>query len=538
MKTNYQSKLFRVGNILLALALAIRGIPRTWQLEEDPVTRESGWAIYAPEIEILDRINPRLHIFHSGVLAAALMTVALDPAMVAFWERLNQERWVRHKDGRIDPVGWLIHEILRHSCNREIAVRPDYQHYLFQTALAAARAWQESQQSEQPAWLKSAPPRVDIGRLLEQVRQEKGIRRSLDGFRPAHVLQGRIPALAGTEIEHVLDWPQAELLASKASKIAEYACDTTSLATARTRLGSMDIPSELAAPGALAAALVSIARDPDCDEIWNDVFAGRWSHDPDQGSDVAGQIVRTIEMHNRQCAGIESQAELFARIQMAIKSHVRRSRTEADPRARNLPRARLSFVQQLIKAWSELPIPHGPVIHTGQVRPLIKGDPANHARPPCQKRRGKARDKTGRLGEMIFERLHEQCSLPRAGKLIDRTREQCGFDHELRTRGQPAWYFEVKVVKNGEISLTEKQWETAQLKGDRYWLVLVRFKSEGGSEVSFIRNPATVLKARKDSRVVIQTNYKVHARTWRRAAKGWIRQSLDHSEDETDVDNT
>ena len=125
MNTEYESKLFRAGNILLALALAIRGIPRTWQAEERPVTRESGWAIYVDEIDLLDPINPQLRIFQSGVLAAALITLALDPAVIAFWEAVNEERWTRHKDGRYDPAGWLLQQILRHSGNREIALRPN-----------------------------------------------------------------------------------------------------------------------------------------------------------------------------------------------------------------------------------------------------------------------------------------------------------------------------------------------------------------------------------------------------------------------------
>jgi hypothetical protein len=522
MKMKYQSKLFRVGNILLALALAIRGIPKTWQPEQTPVTRDSGWAIYAPEIEILDRIDPKLHIFQSGVLAAALMTLAIDPAMVRFWEQVNQERWRRLRDGRIDAVGWLVREILRHSGNREVAVRPEYQHYLFQAALAAAMTWYQGLQTDQVVWVKGDPARVGLIRLLEQVRMGKGLGRSPEGFRPLYALKGRIPVLARTEIAHAFNWSLAESLAERAASVPEYAWDVGRLEAARAQLESVAFPLELAAPGALAAAMVSLARDPGRQATWCDVSVRRWSHDPDSGSDLSGLIVRTIEMHNRQSAGAESQAELFARILMAIKSDDRRSLIEFDPRSRNLPRARPCHVQQLLRAWRGLQVPDGPAIHTAQVQPVIKGDPTRSSRGACQKRRRQSRDRTGRLGEEIFERLHKRCSLPRAGSLIDRTREQCGYDHELLTASAPVWYFEVKVVKNGEFSLTEKQWEMAQEMGDRYWLVLVRLTSKSDGEVAFIRNPAAVFKPRKASRVVIEVSYKVSRRDWRKAAKRWI----------------
>lgn len=515
----YESKLFSNGNILLALALAVRGMPRTWQPEEQPVTRQSGWAIYEDEIALLDPIIPQLRIFQSGVLGAALITVAIEPKAVEFWRLLNDESWTRYSDGRIDPAGWLLQQILRHSGNCEIALRPDYQQYLFQASLAAAMAWCESRKIGKTVWLSSEPHRVEVGQVLESVRSKKGLRRTSDGFRPAKALVGRIPTLAPTVIEHSIDLDLAVLMAEQVADIKEYSFDVDQLSAARAALTRFDIPAELAAPGALAACLVSLVRNPSCVAIWENVLAGRWSHGANKGSNAAGLITRSIQVDNRRWNGVSSQALLFARILMALKNHARRSTGQEEPRTASIPRAFQIFVEQIVVAWINLPVLAGPRIHSGQVQPLLKGTGADQARPVCQKRRGRGRALTGRRAEMIFERFHKQCRLPRAGRLIDRTRDQCGYDYELDSDPEPLWVFEVKMVGDKGFILTEMQWQVAQELGDCYWLVLVREHPDVDDEVMFIRDPFAVLQPEKDTRLVVQTTHRVKSRAWKKEAK-------------------
>ena len=517
MNTEYESKLFRAGNILLALALAIRGIPRTWQAEERPVTRESGWAIYVDEIDLLDPINPQLRIFQSGVLAAALITLALDPAVITFWEAVNEERWTRHKDGRYDPAGWLLQQILRHSGNREIALRPEYQHYLFQVALAAALAWSEGEKEGKPVWLRARPSLVAIDELIETVRRRKNLRRTADGFRFPRALAGRIPVLGQSVIEHTVDLDLAEQMARQAAVVEAYSFDQARLSDARMLLEQLHVPAELAAPGALTACLVSLACDQASLWIWQDTFSGRWSHDPDLGSDVVGLVTRSIQLHNRRHDGMRSEAQLVARIMMAIKSYTRRALDEADPRAHNIPMAHQSLVDQLVEGWAKLPLPSEPDIHVAQIEAVLKGHSNNRTRPACRSRRGKGRDKTGRRSEQAFERYHKRCSLPRAGDLIDVTRDQSGCDYVLKTPTEPDWYFEVKTIAGRDILITERQWAVAEEMGDRYWLVLVGKGS--GEEILFLQNPAATLRPRKETRRVVQTLYKVDRRQWRQAAR-------------------
>ena len=519
MKTKYKSKLFSGGHILLALTLAIRGLARTRMTEEQPVTRNSGWAIYEEEIQLLDRIDPQLRIFQSGVLAAMLMTVAIDPRLVVFWSQVNEERWTRRNDGQMDPASWLLQQILRHSGNCELALRPDYQQYLFQKGLAAAMAARQGFDSGQAVWLTAEPPRVAIDVVIEQVRKSKGLRRAPDGFRPVRALAGRIPTLAQTVIEHNRDINLAERLAATVASMAEYAFDVNGLTEARALLEKIDMPAELAAPGVLAAALVSLVRDPTCLPIWEAVFCGHWSHDPDKGSDIAGLITRSIQFTNRRCEGAEAQAALFTRAMMALKSYARRLATEEDPRARNIPRARPVLVASVLRCWRKIVVPVGPTIHAGAAQIVFKGAAADQIRPACQARRGQSRDRTGRRGETVFERFHARCGLPRPGRLIDRTRDQCGFDYDLEADSEQTCVFEVKTVGVGGFQFTEKQWEVAEALRDQYWLILVHEKSDGEAQVISIQDPFGHFSPRKQSRMVIHTDYAVSARQWRQVVK-------------------
>lgn len=113
-------------------------------------------------------------------------------------------------------------------------------------------------------------------------------------------------------------------MAQAACEIEKYACNPRSIQTARLLTGAQEVLAELAAPGALAAMLLSIGRD-----VWRDFFDGRWRHSAEKGSDLAGIITRTIAFHNRAPDDLVGQAALFSRIMMAVKSHNRRLRLPA-----------------------------------------------------------------------------------------------------------------------------------------------------------------------------------------------------------------
>ena len=282
----------------------------------------------------------------------------------------------------------------------------------------------------------------------------------------------------------------------------------------------MNIPTELAAPAVLTAGLITLARDPACAEIWEDVFAGRWTHVATRGSDIAGLITRAIQVSNRRPEGIPGQAQLFSRIMMAFKSHARLLRNgQKQPRYKNIPQARTDWVAQLLGAWAGLPIPDGPLIHSCHVEPVFRNALADLPKATCSKPKGRSRDHTGSKGERIFERFHKRCSLPRPGRLVDRTRDQCGWDYELHTPGEPLWVIEVKVV-TGLIAflIGRLQLKEAKKRRGNYWLVLVDENPDGEDDLYFIRDPSHWLKPVKQQRLVVQTTYTVKEKDWLKVA--------------------
>lgn len=517
MKKGRVSKCFQKMHITLSLRLAIRGIPSRWQPDEAHIDIEAAKATYADEIDRLDPLGLKPNLFQSGVLGAALVTVALEPETVTFWQQVNEERWWRHLDGRIDPAGWLLGEIMRHTGNRDVAVRPEYQHYLFQSALAAALFWSEARAGGQPAWLTERPARVVIPELLTRVRTTKGQRHTQAGFRPLEALRGRLPMLAPSIIEHQPDLELAGRLAKRACSIGEFQTDEAGRTRVLERLKAMDIPNEMASPGALAAAVVTIAQDPCNETIWRDAYEGRWGHDPDRGSTVAGLITRSIQTANRIEHGVEGEAEVFSRCHMALKSYWRRLAKENSPRTRSLPRCKPALREEITTRWRDQGVPSGPTIDIGQVEATRIGRPQDGCSQPPKSKRGKGRGKTGKRGEKLFERFFERCALPRAGRLIDRTADQCGYDYAVETLPEPLWAVEVKTANEGPITFTEPEWEKAELMAERYWLAVVNEKAAPERQVSFLRDPTKVLKARKRVQIQPVTSYYVGAKDLREA---------------------
>ena len=517
--TEYASKLFRKGNILKALTLAIRGIHRTWEYEQAPVTLDSGWTIYATEIALLDDINPKLAVFLSGVLGAALVTLGEEPAGIEFWERVNRNQWSRRKTGELDPVGWLLQWIDRHCGDEDITQSGEYLHFLFQAGLAAFAAWNEGRLAGKTVWLSDAPSPVDIPQALEHVRKRKGLKRKADGFRPQSVLMGRIPLWTPTVIEHANDLEQAVEMAKRVQSLDEYTFETQCLPQVTMTLEQIKLPAELAAPGALAAALVSLAQDPGNIRTWKDVAAGHWSHDPHRGSDLAGVITRSIRWTNQKNRGVDGQAILFARILMAFKTH-RRLRVSLDHLyCRSLSSAKKPLVAQLNKRWQGIDLSDGPRIHSPSIQPLIKGASEQQVRPPCQKRRGQGRGVSGRRGERIFEQFHEECSLPWPGKLVDRTRDQVGYDYEIEHPDQPLCANEVKLVNGNGFSFGELQWQMAGQMGEDYYAVLVEEQDGKEAQVHLVPNPHRHFKPVRKTRMVVTTEYYVSAKEWKRVVE-------------------
>ena len=528
----FTSPLFRKSNIDKALTLAIRGVPMAWQANEAPINLEKARDVYADEIRQLDALHPRRRLFSSGILGAALMGLVIDPASIELWRRYNESHWIRHDDGRIDPAGWLLAESCRHTGHKLITLRNEYQHYLFQSGLAVVCHLVDCRERGIEPWLAGPPRPVYVSELLMAVRRQKRLRLSQDLFRPKDSLTGRIPRLGPVVISHHLDYELVGQIGRRACKLQRFACAKRSQRRGMQTLKGLSVPAELAAPGALAAALVTISRDPSAEQIWRDAFAGHWSHQPGQGSTVAGQLVQAIAHHNRQPHGLGGELALMARCCMAIKTHCRLRRTTAEPRLVSLPRAATEIVAELKSVCAGMSIDQTPQLQYGYIEPYGRSDYRRRKR----RNTPHARTITGHKGEVSFARVHALYGWPRPGNLIDRIAEGVGYDYGIVERvDEPEWAIETKTVRAGkQFLLTEKQWARAEELGDRYWLVMI-LRTPKGKRYAAIRNPSAVLPARETPVVTRQINYTVSSKDWARLLDGrW--ETFQEPEEEASAD--
>lgn len=107
------------------------------------------------------------------------------------------------------------------------------------------------------------------------------------------------------------------------------------------------------------------------------------------------------------------------------------------------------------------------------------------------------RGPTGKKAEEYFIGQFNKGKTPFKGKLKDTRDAGCGYDFEI-TNGAETLFIEVKgLTKNdGGISFTNKELETAKIKNDLYYLVVVSNLGDI-ADIGFIKNPTTILKTRK-----------------------------------------
>lgn len=118
---------------------------------------------------------------------------------------------------------------------------------------------------------------------------------------------------------------------------------------------------------------------------------------------------------------------------------------------------------------------------------------------------------TGKLAEELFEKDFEcNTDLPR-GDLKDCRDNGCGYDYEIISADNQVSYVEVKGIAEdcGGVLFTNKEWDTAQNEGDRYYLCVVRNINEGEPTIQYIKNPAQVLAPSKHIQTIIQVSYSV-----------------------------
>lgn len=171
------SKRLRQGFLNDALNIALRGATRELQ---DPASPEldlyRAVAVFKPELELLDGIDPQPSPFYSGVVAAALIGLALfeTKRVLSFFDKLNRKEGNR-KNGRSDPVDAVLIAVERMNMEKT-AARTALQGDLCARALRGLLTWLAGpRKSRHQYWLQYSIHAVNMEPLLADLKARKGI---------------------------------------------------------------------------------------------------------------------------------------------------------------------------------------------------------------------------------------------------------------------------------------------------------------------------------------------------------------------------
>jgi hypothetical protein len=119
------------------------------------------------------------------------------------------------------------------------------------------------------------------------------------------------------------------------------------------------------------------------------------------------------------------------------------------------------------------------------------------------------RGPTGKKAEEYFIEHYKNNHLPIEGDLVDTRELGSGYDFKIICVGRE-YYLEVKGLSEleGGILFTGKEWETAKVKGDNYFLIIITGVSNI-PKVNFIQNPAGKLSAKRNIIRSIQINWTI-----------------------------
>ena len=492
-----QSKLLKHGQFGKHLDFAVRGLPRNYLPSQQHVDYQKALDVYEEAIVTLDGLHPEAEYFTSGVNGAAIITTTLHPEAIEFWRALSYRNVHHDQDGFCAP-GLLCQLIETNQRNVRLTRRNDYQLYLFQSALAVTMAW-IADKSADTRYL-ALPPVPDAPRLIEQVRIQLHARNSLDGFRPVEVLQEAWHEVAAPRLAHCIDPEVIKALAIEGARILDDPPDAGAVSDAADWVIAENPDPELAHPAALAAAAVSIARDPDCRRVWSQVFnrAGCWRPTRVRRveADASGMIHRCIMDANRANDTGSSARKLFKRILAAIDlwtadNHVWRQ---------TLPRPKETA--PLEPFWKDISVEFAPLIAFSS-----RYEDASESRSKDQKT-GKGnrkaspdapgkRQKTGRAGEDWFMENYRSVfpEFPEA-ELLDHRLEFTGYDFLLKMPEMEI-FIDVKAVQSnafGPVEVDDCQWQRALSAGSNYYLVVVSGLKNGEPVARKYKNPAGRLK--------------------------------------------
>jgi hypothetical protein len=149
------SQRLRAGTIVDALSIACRGVARPTERSG----REEEFDIYAAvgsfanELQKLDSLNPQTEHCPTGIVAAALLSLAEDPGTLEYFRRLVSREGSK-RAGLPDPVEAILEQLQKLKQRKSARVRSEQEDLCART-LAAVRAWRAG--ASAPSYWGEAP---------------------------------------------------------------------------------------------------------------------------------------------------------------------------------------------------------------------------------------------------------------------------------------------------------------------------------------------------------------------------------------------
>ena len=168
-----RSKRLRGGTIVDALSIAQRGIARSTESVGDS---EEDWDVYkavatfAPQLRLLDTVDPQPEVFHTGIVSAALLALALDTGAIDFFALLSRGHGSK-REGLFDPVEAMLWRVGRIKKQRSGWIKSQ-QEQLCAACLAALELWRAGE-SANGYWSSGEFAPVNLPDVVKRVRELK-----------------------------------------------------------------------------------------------------------------------------------------------------------------------------------------------------------------------------------------------------------------------------------------------------------------------------------------------------------------------------
>lgn len=167
------SKRLRSGTIVDALSIATRGVARR---DADEFDIYDAVRTFAPELQRLDAVNPRPETFHTGVVSAALLSIALDPSTLEFFRLLSHGEGSK-REGLPDPIEGTLCTIGKIKKRGSSWVK-SRQEQLCAITLGAVAVWKKGETA--PGFWSGKYEPAELPQVVLRVRELKSSARASD----------------------------------------------------------------------------------------------------------------------------------------------------------------------------------------------------------------------------------------------------------------------------------------------------------------------------------------------------------------------